>query len=222
MSREKESPSSISTFLKCPYSYKLSYIDKVSSVTTAKVENGKWVHKQLEEWAKAKKNSIKFEPHKGSSKFIEAVEKFLIDNNDEIVEVEKHFVIEISGQKVQIFIDALTKNCLSIDYKITGSPGFYKNYHSYQNRLYSYILRELGFDYKFLYLLLETNTTGNFKELHEDWSVITDLEMLETEKYFKQIMSLIKNCYDNGVFPPSYNSCASCFYKKSCPHYWGF
>ena len=215
--RSIESNSSLTTFIECPYKYYQAYILKRTSETTRKVQDGQWIHQQLEKWV-----NDEYEPHEESDEYINALKDWLDQTGITIQAAEEtyHFLVA-DKYKYQMKADAVTDNFV-IDFKVTAAPAYYSWVQSYQARLYSYGMRILGTPKQFVYLLFERNkTTLGFKQLHVFHSNLTDIGFMETEIFIEQWEALRASCYENNNFPPSLNGCGSCFYKKTCEFYEG-
>ena len=155
--RDYESISSIETFLKCPMAYRLSYVECVPAKVSPQVEFGKFIHSQLERWAKN-------EPvHDSAIPFIKALENFLEEEGLIILSPEHEFKIYIDGQQFKGVIDALCNNGVALEYKITSAPDNFKNKISYQLALYSHYLRPRNL--KLVYLLFEVDKNFNLIKL---------------------------------------------------------
>lgn len=215
--REYQSVSSLSTFLKCPEAYNLRYNHGVKGKVNEKVEIGSWIHEQLENYPNC---------HEDAEDFKLALQDYLERTDDEIVEREVRLKHNINGQDILIIIDALTKNGVFIDYKVTTAPNFYIFSSSLQMRLYSYVLNELGMNYKPKYLLFEykigqknNKPFPKLIKLHEDYIPITTLMKEKSRQDALTIVKMIEMCEDRENFPPSMNGCGTCFYKEQCDYY---
>lgn len=220
--REIESASGISTFLKCPQAFKLLKLDRVPVAEQPKVEFGKWVHVQLENYFK-EEGMNRVAVHQDVLSFLNSVNGYLDERSDSIIETEKTFNFELYGQKFTMIVDAITKKGIAIDYKVTASPGFYQCFMSYQAKIYNLGFEKLGLPYRYVFLLLEIDKkTQKFKNLILDPQVTSDFANVENKWHIAQILRLMKLCHDKGLYPPAYNNCEKCFAKDSCEYYEGF
>jgi len=198
--------SQINMFLQCRHAYKLSYIDKMPSVVGPAVEQGKWVHQQLEDFPN-------HDPE--ADVFVAKLVEYLDKTGDEIIQREQFIEFDIAGIPFRGVIDALTKLGYIFDYKITSVPSSYANKIGYQLPMYRLALGK-G---KPKYLLFKVaGKEREFKALLVQEAVLTD-EVLERKvKYISRIVEMIELCKEDGVFPPSYQDCNRCFMKAHCPY----
>ncbi len=206
--RDYESISSLTTFQKCPYAYKLSYIDLIPATVPAKLEFGRWVHKQIENFLKGN------DYHEDAKPFIHALKDNL---GSEIIAIEKEFYFDIEGITLKGIIDAESIESI-FEFKVTSSPGYYISSISYQLKTYSFISKKQP-----IYLLFEIDKRKqSLKKVHKEYIPITQMAIEEHIKHLQQIIKMLKSCYENNTFPPSYNNCATCFYKDKCSYYFGW
>lgn len=212
--REFESASSLTTFLKCPYAYRLSYIDGAEFESNETIEYGRFIHKELE----LDSLSPEVLPFKA------ALQVHLNNTDDKIINRELRLTFQIDDQPLQAIIDFKTQNRVFGEMKVTGSPGYYQSHLSYQVRLYNLALaanEQPGFIGK--YFLFEIDKkTKKFKELHVVDNFETNLGQVESLNQIRAIIRMLRECQKEDTFPPSYNNCYQCGYKNSCQFYAGF
>lgn len=220
--RSYQSCSSVNAFLSCPQAYKLRYVDNVDPLISDEILTGKYIHDQLEKQIYLCDYDAK--PYR------DALDRWLEETSDLIIETEKKYQVELpSGKHVVFVADAITKNGLFLEYKITKSPGYYKSIQSRQIRLYTALLHMIGLDYHPVGLLFEYKTAIKNKQpypklvqLHVDYPVVTEMQKQQTVDEFSCIVDMIGVCDSMGSYPPSYSNCARCFYKEECDFYMGF
>lgn len=204
--------SRLDTFLKCPYAYYLNYVKKMPSAVSPAVEHGRFVHEQLDLFAQSKPYDMK------AKKFVEKLEQYLEKTNDSIVEAEQRIEFMINGYNFVCVIDAITKNDIIIDYKITSNPSFYANKVGYQLPLYRAAVGK-G-DPRYL-LFKVAGKDRKFAELKVQTVALTDELLKEKTDFATKVMEMIEMCAESGYFPPSYQGCNQCFYKQHCYYYTG-
>ena len=213
MARDYESVSSIETFLSCPRAYYLSYVAGLPARVPAAVDYGKWVHKELERWARGE------EPHPEAWPFVKALQGFLSNENLKIVQAEHEFKVSLQGQTFKGVIDAICTGGVALEYKITTSPDRYRSKIPYQLALYSYYLRPRKIQP--VYLLFEVDRDGRFRRLHTEFVPVSDLLIHQRLRELLTAVKMIKACREECCFPPSWNGCKWCFYREVCDEYLG-
>lgn len=201
--------SRINTFLQCPYAYYLSYVLKEESLPSPYTEHGSWVHKQLEDIPN-------HDPE--AQVFVDALGRYLDKTSDKIIENEKYIEFELDGVKFRGYVDAITEKGYIIDYKITSSPSYYGGKVGYQLPMYKLALT----DGQPKYLLFRVvGKDRDFDKLLTQEVQLTE-ELLEKKRaYILRSVEMIEMCEKDGVFPPSYGNCRTCFYRHKCPYYSG-
>lgn len=205
-----QSSSSLSTYLKCPFAYKLNYLDGIKGKPTAKMEYGSWIEEQI----------FSPKPHKDAKAFIDAFHEWLGD--DEVIETQKHIEFQLGSYKYQGFLDFVTAKGIAGEIKVTGSPAYYQSLISYQTRIYSLGLKKLGYYLRPEYLLFEIDSKQKFKTLHLSQIVTTNLLDDESSSFLDQVCHHIEEDEKVGIFTPSYNGCGQCLWKDNCEHYFGY
>lgn len=198
-----QSSSSLSTYLKCNLAYKLSYIDDFKGKANEKMRFGSFIEDQL----------FLKDPHSSSIDYVEAFDSFL--GEDEVTETQREISLKTEKYSYRGFIDCVTKANKFLEIKVSSSPYYYLNQHSFQIKFYSLMAKMFGA--KLFYLIFERNKTNeNFKGLHVNQVVTTALEDVQTLKIFNQISKQIENDQD---FVPSLNGCSMCLFNQNCEHY---
>lgn len=220
-----QSASSLSTFLKCPHAYQLRYLDGVEATINDDIEYGQFIHKELEKGLPIDETNIDARPYQA------ALNDWLSINNDRIVERERHIKFSLGHYNFQGYIDFVTENGIAGEMKITKSPGYYTSHIGYQILIYNIALKQEAPWNLGAYFLFEIDkrinkssgeTTRSFKQLHVSENIVTDLGLSEGEGRLCQICDMVEICEKSAIFPPSFNSCATCLYKGACDHYQGY
>lgn len=207
---EKLSATGISMFAECPNAYRLKYLYGFEMPSTEDMEFGKYVGEQIV------KPILKDEKLRD---YWNALHGYLAETNDEIIETERHFEIEINGQVYHGYFDFVTRNNVVGEIKITGSPLFYLAKMSYQIQLYNIAARD---EYKVNYILMEKDKDNSFKKMITSLQFMTDLGAYASIEHIQKITEQINSCEKDDVFPPSYSNCHRCGFKQHCSYYYGF
>jgi len=159
--------------------------------------------------------------------YIEALHKYLDENDDEIYKTEQTIHYKLRGRKIKLIVDALTKNGKALEYKITKSPQWYENQIPYQMRVYTLGLGQAGFGFQPVYLLFQNKSTIDvdnfeFKKLHIHYPVSTDIQKGVWEDEIEYYLKCIEQAHNQGIFPPSLVNCGKCEYKADCENYSGY
>lgn len=228
MTRPYESASSLVRFLGCPYSYKLKYVDKLKPSyrdTEKNMEFGSLVHKWMEKIGNDRdyKNIPDI-----ILPYIKALHKYLDEEDDEIIMKEQNIFFELGKyKKMKLVIDAITKKGKALEYKITKAPQWYEHQISYQMRIYSLALRQVGIEAQPVYLLFENKENKEtkefeFKKLHPHYPASTDIQKEVWEGEIRYYLKFIDEAHKLGIFPASLINCGKCEYKADCENYNGF
>ncbi len=205
--RDYESASSISAFIQCPHAYYLGYVKGIRTPSSPAMEHGSDIHKQLE-----------LMPEHGdhAQEFVDAMDRYLEKEEDVLLHREHKFEFELDGKKFMGIIDAITEKGFIIDYKITTAPSNYAGKVGYQLPLYKIALEE-GVP-RFLLFKVSRGDRNYEKLLVHDVKLSDSLLSLK-KKYILRIVEMIEMCNKDGIFPPSYSNCNTCFYRRHCEYY---
>ena len=232
--------SRVNTFLTCPHSFYAAYVEKEEQWQNGWGEGGGWSHEVIEKvlkgeiaaedalstWDKGVPD-LKFPYMRASyiSKYIEGTRKFFEDFrgvNDEILAVERHFVIDIDGISFQGYSDLETRcnegKLKIVDWKFASESSFRGAKLKEKQRqlyLYSISFKEKFGEYPdelYFYLCLHKKPIRiKFKEadLQEaiDWLKAGVAQIESAMEYPKQPQSFycrnlcgISSCEHNGQY----------------------
>lgn len=212
----QQSASSITTYLKCPHAYELKYVFCLTPETTEEMEYGRWLNDEI----------LKPDCDEKAKPYREALLQWLAENDDEVIDQEVKIEFGFNGYTFLGYLDFLTKKRRAIEMKVTGNPGYYQNFISYQLEIYELGFLTLNHPYWGIYLLFEKDKRkgkeGDFRKLHQCNNAITPLMKNETIDHLTFICQQIEKSYQQHIFVPTYNECHKCLMKKHCNYYWGF
>lgn len=212
--RELESPSSLTLYIKCPYAYKLSYLDKCrQDEESDALKFGLFIHKELE----FKDERV---VHPKAKEFVDSVNEYLDGQETNIAETETEIYFEVGGQSFRTRVDAFTHEGVPLEYKVTKSPMFFTSVVSYQIKAISLGLHSQGITLSPVYLLLQ-HYKQKFRKLIPH---IVPFQLSKIKEYREQIAGYVEQIHRSwasNTFPPSYNGCFNCNYKKQCKYFFG-
>lgn len=158
--------SSLTTFIECPYQFKLSYIDNVDDVGNAYSDFGLYVHEILEKWALGElmdfelsdyyednydqamrhpyppfPKTVAENAYKAGKEYFENFTGFGEDL--EVVSAEEKFVTTMGNRRVRGIADIVLRNksnnsYVVIDYKTKSAASMKKSFDLFKKQLYIY------------------------------------------------------------------------------------
>ena len=226
------SSTSYSTYLHCPYCWKLKYIDKLLIPDNENFIIGKALHTALENYHKAVSDDYtinylkkifltepidnkKIDNFSVVKKMYELYKKYPLGGKTKSLEYEFRISLPRINATLHGFMDRVTKEGEIIDYKTTARDYTTEVANNVQAEIYSFALKDMGSKTaKVIFYIINKKKVKKAGYIPQ---VIT-LEP-DTSKLIDKLVVFYNNVRDNKFAPIKGHNCNFCLFKEYCKHY---